>query len=275
VVASPDGRATALVTLDSGGGTRVLQSATGGVFLGLVRAGDRLYWLTTGAAGRSGLWSAALDGGPAALVTADIGVPLLPGPGRPMPVVDGRLYWTATAPGGDLRDPPRGPTQLRSVPLPGGPVQVRTVPGVWAVSQWPWLVSVTDTGVAPARYDITRAASVPVPAGYRRVLCGAQWCLAQGDTSMALVRPDGTDARPLGGPATRAAVAEVAVLSRYVPLLVPAAGGQRLVLYDIAGRRSVLVAPVVSDAGSDGRYLWWATGDHEAQRWTALDLSAL
>jgi hypothetical protein len=240
------------------------------VFLGVASAGGRLYWLATDPSARAGLWSAATDGGPATLVTSDIGVPLLPGAGRQMQVVDGRVYWTAVPAG----DPPRGPTELRSVPLAGGPVQVRKLPGVWTLARWPWLVTVTDTGAAPARYDLAAGTvtPIPVPAGYRRVQCGDQWCLAQSDTGVALVRPDGTDLRPLGGPVTRTVSAEVAVSARYVPLLVPAGGGQRLVLYDTTTRRTVLVAPTVTDAGGDGRYLWWSTGDHEALRWYALDL---
>jgi hypothetical protein len=31
----------------------------------------------------------------------------------------------------------------------------------------------------------------------------------------------------------------------------------------------------VTGAGSDGRYLWWSTGDHEALRWYGLDLTSL
>jgi hypothetical protein len=58
----------------------------------------------------------------------------------------GRLYWTATPPGGDRAGPPHGPTELRSVPLAGGPVRVRTVPGVWTMSRWPWLVTTPDVG---------------------------------------------------------------------------------------------------------------------------------
>ena len=46
-------------------------------------------------------------------------------------------------------------------------------------------------------------------------------------------------------------------------------------VYDLAAHRSVLVAPTVSDATTDGRYLWWSTGDHETQSWYGLDLTTL
>ena len=220
-----------------------------------------------------GLWSAAPDGGPPVLLTSDVGLPLLPGSGPGMQVAGGRLYWTATSPGGNRLAPPQGPTQLRSVPLAGGPVQVGTVPGVWTMSRWPWLVTVPDSGSPPARYDLDRALATPVvvPSGYRQVSCGPGWCLALGDGGAELVRPDGSDPRPLGGAGTRPATGEVVLLDRYAPLLVSAGAVQRLVLYDIAARRTVVVASAVTGAGSDGRYLWWSTGDHEALRWHGLD----
>jgi hypothetical protein len=282
VATSPDGRQAALVSASADGRTRVLQTATGGLFQGVGLAEGRLYWMLTAPdpTGRVvvGLWSAAADGGPAVLLTPDVGLPLLPGAGPGMQVVGGRLYWTATAPGSDRLAPPQGPTQLRSVPLAGGPVQVRTVPGVWTMSRWPWLVTVPDTGAAPARYDLdgALATAVVVPSGYRQVSCGPAWCLALGDGGAELVRPDGSDPRPLGGAGTRPATGEVVLLDRYAPLLVSAGAVQRLLLlYDIAARRSVLVAAAVTGAGSDGRYLWWSTGDHEALRWYGLDVSSL
>jgi hypothetical protein len=281
VATSPDGRRAGLVAASADGRTQVLQAATRGLFQGVILAGGRLYWMLTApdAAGRVvvGLWSAATDGGPPVLLTSDVGLPLLPAGGPGLWVRDGRLYWTAMPPGGDGLGPPRGPTQLRSVPLAGGLVQVRTVPGVWTLSGWPWLVTVADTGAAPARYDLDRALATPVvvPSGYGQVACGPAWCLAYGDAGAELIRPDGSDPRPLGAAGTRPATGQVALLDRYTPLLVPAGVGQRLVLCDIATRRSVLVAPAVTGAGSDGRYLWWSTGDHEALRWYGLDLAGL
>ena len=281
VATSPDGRQAALVAASTNGRTRMLQTATRGLFQGVVLAEGRLYWMLTAKdpTGRVvvGLWSAPPDGGPAVLLTSDVGLPLLPGSGPGMQVVAGWLYWTATAPGGDRFGPPHGPTQLRSVLLAGGPVQVRTVPGVWTLSRWPWLVTIPDTGAAPARYHLDHDVTTPVvvPPGYRQVSCGPTWCVAASDADTQLVRPDGSDPRRLGAAGARPATGEVALLDRYAPVLVPAGAGQRLVLYDITTRRSVLIAAAVTGAGSDGRYLWWSTGDHEALRWYGLDLSSL
>jgi hypothetical protein len=281
VATSPDGRQAALVAASADGQTRVLQSAAGGLFQGVVLADGRLYWMLTAPepTGRVavGLWSATPNGGPAVLLTSDVGLPLLPASGPGVQIIGDRLYWTATQPGGDRLAPPRGPTQLRSIPLAGGPVQVRTVPGVWTISRWPWLLTIPDTGAAPARYDLDRALATPlvVPPGYRQMTCGPAWCLASGDGGAELLRPDASDPRLLSGADTRPATGEVVLLDRYAPLLVPAGATQRLLLYDITARRSVLVAPAVTGAGSDGRHLWWSTGDHEALRWYGLDLASL
>jgi hypothetical protein len=141
------------------------------------------------------------------------------------------------------------------------------------MTRWPWLVTPTDVAAAPARYDVERgvAQAVATPPGYRQTSCGPSWCLAAGDAGAALLRPDGSDQRPVGGPGTQPVTGEVALLNRYAPLLV----GQRLMLYDIVARRSILVAPSVTGTGSDGRYLWWSTGDREALRWYGLDVADL
>ena len=44
---------------------------------------------------------------------------------------------------------------------------------------------------------------IAVPAGYRQVACGPAWCLASGDSGAELLRPDGSDPRPVGGAGTR------------------------------------------------------------------------
>src|SRR5206468_7861797 len=72
VATSPDGRQAALVAASAGGRIRMVQTAAGGLFQGVVLAGGRLYWMLTAvdATGRVGvgLWSAAPDGGPAVLL---------------------------------------------------------------------------------------------------------------------------------------------------------------------------------------------------------------
>src|SRR6266568_3930218 len=82
---SADGRQVSLV-LVSAGRSRVLQSEPvdrAGLFQGLLGTRDRLFWMLTAtdAAGRPtvGLWSAARSGAAPALLTADVGLPLMLG----------------------------------------------------------------------------------------------------------------------------------------------------------------------------------------------------
>jgi hypothetical protein len=173
--------------------------------------------------------------------------------GQGMPVVGGRLSALLDGDASGRRPPwaPRGPTQLRSVPLAGGRMQVRTVPGCGPCPGGRgWLPSWT-----PARYDLDRdvTTAVVVPPGYRKVSCGWAWCLAFGGQPVRnWFDRTGSDPRALGGADTQSATRDAVLLERYTLVLVPAGAGQRLVLYDIAARRSVLVAPAVTGAGSDG-----------------------
>jgi hypothetical protein len=281
VVDSPDLTRTTLITI-AGGRDTMLQTAVGGLFQGIALVGDRLFWMltspATGTAASVGLWSAPIAGGTPVLVTADVGLPLLPGPGYTLQVHTGRLYWTSLPAAADeTGGPPTGPTQIRSIPVSGGAVQVHSIPGVWAVSAWPWLVTAPDIAPLPGRYNLDHNTADPIvlPAGYRQVACGPAWCLASGDTGVELLRPDGTDPRPAGPAGTRPVTDTITVQDRYVPLLQPVAATQRLVLDDLTARRLVLVAPAVTDATTDGQHLWWSTGDHETLTWSGLDLTEL
>jgi hypothetical protein len=120
-----------------------------------------------------------------------VGLPLLPGTGFNIQVVAGRLYWTALPRGADGGDPPRGPTQVRSVGLAGRPVNVRTVAGVWVMSAWPWLVTAPDIDTPPGRYNLQHRTAEPAaaPPGYRQVTCGLAWCYASGDPGAQVLRP--------------------------------------------------------------------------------------
>jgi hypothetical protein len=281
VATNSDGSAAALVVNSPDGRSRALQKVPGGLFQGVTFAGGRLYWMLTTPKvnGRSdvALWSASLDGGPAAPVTSDVGLPLLPGSGQDIQVVAGRLYWTALAPGTGSADPPRGPTQVRSVALTGGAVEIRTVTGVWVISAWPWLVAPTDAGAPAGRYNLQTGTTevVAVPPGYQRMTCGSTWCLASGDPGVEVLRPDGSDPHQIGGSDARPVTAAVTLVDRYVPMLISGDAGQRLMLYDLGTRQSALVARDVTDTATDGRYLWWATGDHETLSWHGVDVSAL
>src|SRR5207237_4898034 len=84
-------------------------------------------------------------GGPARQLTADVGAPGFSGSGYDVQVVGDRLVWAGTRAGAAEQ------TELRSIPLAGGPVTVRVVPGAWALSAWPWLVTAPGAGDQPAR----------------------------------------------------------------------------------------------------------------------------
>jgi hypothetical protein len=192
-------------------------------------------------------------------------------------VVADRLYWTATPAGADR-------TELRSVPLRGGPVRVDTLPGAWAMSAWPWLVSAPSATGAPMRlYDVDTRTTVTVPApAHQQVSCSPAWCrIVPPDPRTGrtqLIRPDGSDRREVGPAGALPVSGDVAARDRFEPMLVPPSGsglGARLVLHDLAAARDVVVAPIVTNASADADHLWWSTGDNETLAWYGLDLRTL
>ncbi len=287
---SPDQSRVSLVVLTGGIG-RVVQTALidqGGLIDGITVAQDtEIYWMLTtpDMAGRvsTGLWSAAVSGGPARLVTADVGLPTLDGSKYGLQVVNGRLWWASTS-SPDQTDR----TELRSIALAGGlaggPVSVRTIPGAWTMSRWPWLVTspaAVSAGIPVRRYDATTDATqiVAVAAG-TSVECGPVWCVtAPGDT-VTLFHPDGSDTRRISTGRTLPALVDVALADRFEPLLAPASanpdsGLTVLRLYDTVTGRTALVDRGVNQVGGDEDFLWWATGDSEAVAWHAVDLRTL
>jgi hypothetical protein len=280
---SADGKSTALVVV-AGDRTRVLQSELvdhAALFQGVVATVDRLFWMltSTDATGHPvvGLWGAARADGAAALVTTDVGLPLMLGSTYDLEVVADRLYWTATPPGGDR-------TELRSVPLGGGQVSVATIPGTWAMSAWPWLVTAPSAAGAPMRlYDTAFRTTVTVPApAHQQIACSPVWCrvvpLDAGTGRTQLLRPNGSDVRDVGPAGALPVCADVAVRDRFEPMLIPpgASGPDaRLVLHDLTATRDVLVATLVTNAYADADHLWWSTGDNETLSWYGLDLRTL
>src|SRR5205807_5503533 len=103
---------------------RMVQTAAGGLFPSVVVAAGWLYWMLTvpDPAGRVavGSWSARFDGGPATLVAADVGLPLLPGPGYDMQVHADRLYWTTLPPAEQSTGPPHGRRSCARYRWPAG-----------------------------------------------------------------------------------------------------------------------------------------------------------
>ncbi len=286
-VSSADGQRTDLDLVDAGT-PRVLQSqlvSAGGSYDGLTVVGDRVYWMHTlsDATGKAHvtLWTAPRPAGPSRQLSADVGAPVFYGSQYDVQAVGDRLYWAAARPGRQDQ------TEIRSIGLTGGTVSVTVVDGTWAMSRWPWLVTAPSASDQPMRVrNLTTGEVVTVKApANKQVSCSPTWCRMIPDnaaqaTETDLIRPDGTDLRRIGDQSVAAIASDVALLDRYEVLMaVVNAAGQvpvsRLTLYDIAHRRSVLIAPAATNAGARGTYLWWSTGDNETLAWHGLDLRAL
>src|SRR2546430_4618588 len=151
-VASSDGQRTDLALVPATGPPRVLQSQSvtdGGSFDGITATADRVYWMhtlsdDTGHA-KVSLWSAPRSGGPAAVLSTDVGAPVFYGSQYDVQVVGDRLHWAAARAGAPDQ------TELRAILLAGGPVTVQVVPGAWALSAWPWLVTAPSASDQPPR----------------------------------------------------------------------------------------------------------------------------
>lgn len=255
-------------------------------FLGFTSSGDTMFWAESVAGpAETRLWSAPLRGaGPPVSLTADTGDVVFFNSQHDLLVHGNRLYWAATG-----VSPERPLTEVRSVPVSGGPTTVRQVDGAYQLLAWPWLHSVTGTGqggpLELRNLDTGQRVTVATsPAEY--VGCSPTWCRsivttgAEGGTRYDLVRSDGSTRRRVGGAAFTAAVADVALLDRFEPVLQStgseASGAQeRLALYDIGTDRLVTVADNVRQVLARQHMLWWSTGDQRHETWHSLDLRTL
>ena len=133
---------------------------------------------------------------------------------------------------------------------------------------------------------MTRARTTVSVAKDATAACDATWCVVQtltstGDSQIELTRPDGTDIRHIGDTSTNLVATDVTLLDRFMAVAESVDGQQgptvveRLSLYDIAKRRTVLVTPAATAAYARGSYLWWSTGDNETLTWNGLNLAAL
>jgi hypothetical protein len=282
VIESADRQRTSLALVPAAGPPRILQSqsaTTAGSFDGVTASADRVYWMRTvsdpDGHARTSLWTAPRSGGAATQLTTDVGAPVFYGSRYDVQVVDDHLEWAASR---------SGETELRAVPLAGGPVSVQVVPGAWALSAWPWLVTAPGAADQPTRLrnlDTGAEITVRVPAG-KQVTCSPVWCRTIPDnaveTETDLIRPDGSDPRVVGTAADAAVAGDVALRDRFEVLMtqVTTTGSvSRLALYDIAARRTVRVEAAATNAGAWGDFLWWSTGDNETLAWHGLDLRTL
>lgn len=286
---SPDGRFLRLVHRAGDGTVRELRRLPidrAPQFGGFTRSGNVFAWSETTSdeqgTGRTELWWTDLaGGGPARRVTADVGDAVFFNSQYDMVIEDGRLHWVAVAPG------ERTATEIRSVALSGGPVSVRTEPGAWVRSAWPWLVSAGAGESGPVRLRNLEARKIlDVPAsGTELVSCSPTWCRvlvlsSDGPGRIELMRPDGSQRRPVASGDATAALVDVAVEDRFEVLSladaqVGATGSLRLRLYDLRQDRTVTVAEGVGTVLCRGGVLWWSTGDIDATTWHTLDLRSL
>jgi hypothetical protein len=289
VIASADGQHTDLALVPATGPPRVLQSQSvtdGGSFDGITATADHVYWMHTisDASGHAkvSLWSAPRTGGGAGVqLTGDVGAPVFYGSQYDVQVVGDELHWAAARAGQPNQ------TELRTVPVGGGPVSVRVVPGAWALSAWPWLVTAPSAADQPTRlHNVDTGIDVPVRApANKQVTCSPVWCRMIPDnaaqaTETDLIRPDGSDLRVIGDATAAAIASDVALRDRFEVLMTMVTTTGRLAvstltLYDIAGKRTVQVDAAATNAGARGDFLWWSTGDNETLAWHGLDLRTL
>ena len=267
VTASADGQRTDLMEVPATGAPRVLQSqlvTDGGSFDGLSFTADRLYWMhtlsdTPGKAhvtlwtAASCLWSESVpSSGQSRQLSRDVGTPGFYGSSYDVQAARERLYWTGGRPGRQDQ------TELRSIPLTGGTVTVRVIPGAWAMSKWPWLVTAPSASDQPTRLQnlsTGQLVTVRVPAN-KQVTCSPTWCrMIPNNSAQAtetdLVRLDGSDQRVIGDANAAAIASDVALLDRYEVLMtIVSTSGRvavsKLTLYDIARRSAVLVDPAAA-----------------------------
>jgi hypothetical protein len=246
---------------------RPLQELTPGIGDGvaaLTADAGRVYWLR-GTIGSSSLWSADLSGGPVRQLVPDAGAVATHSSQYDLQIADGQLHWTVAVPGA---------TELRSVPLNGGTVHTSTVTGTYAPVTWPWLAG-PGTLLNPVTGE-----RLATPTG-GQVACSRVWCrVTNGADAVVLQRPGGDGRRIVPASTGTPALADVALLDRFVVLTAPTSSNPdsavfRLVLYDLATGRPVTAAPAVGQVVGASPWLCWATGDQETLAWHALDLRTL
>jgi hypothetical protein len=239
-------------------------------------SGDVVVW-AEGHGGQSWqVWTAGLRGtGPARLVTADTGHADFYQSEYDLVVAGGRVHWVASGPAG---------TEVRSVALGGGAVQVTTAAGQWQLSAWPWLVDgVTSASGTAVRKNLVTGRDEAVSPNRRAVTnCGPAWCRVvslteDGDTRIDLMRPNGTSRRKVAQGLVETVVADVGALDRFEIYAdtggnADLTGNVKLLVYDVTGRRTILVSPDAADVTYRAGVLWWSTGTKELFLRHSLDL---
>jgi hypothetical protein len=219
-------------------------------------------------------------GSPPSVITTDTGEAQFAGGQYDIVIQDGRVYWMALVAG----DTPV--TELRSVALAGVRVDARRLDQEFALSAWPWVVSVGGGRGTPIDVvNLTTGERVVVATQTLELAaCSAVWCrigvLGQNRlVRIDLQRPDGSQRRRVAGSDATPTIADVTLLDRFVPLATDRGDGLAastgLSLYDIdQDRIDLLAVGVANIQGRDG-VLWWSTGIGDDLEWHALDLRTL
>ena len=220
------------------------------------------------------------------LLTADGGYAVFYQTQFDIEIVDNIVYWVANDFAAGLAT-----TLVRSIPLAGGPVTIRRRElGTYALSTWPWLVTPYSGRQDPAKLvniETDERRLVPHAPG-ELIRCSPTWCRAGITGTMKLVRidlvrPDGSGRRRIAGSEATPILNDVALLDRFEVLVIdgdPSPGpgrppGQRIVLYDINTKKTVLLDSGVAEAATGGGLLWWAIGAEASPTWRVLDLRDL
>jgi hypothetical protein len=242
---------------------------------------DQVVWAevaaqATGDGSETTVWRTGLAGGAAQRLAAHPGDMISRDSAYDLLVADGTVHWAVA-----LDEGQRG--EIRSVRLDGGPVRVRPLDRGFGLTAWPW--ATTSTGGEPGSVELLNLSTGErrgVPAGPEEFLtCSPTWCrvttLVEDGQEIAysIRRGDGSDAREFGDTPMNV---DVALMDRYEVLASDTVNGpaQRLSLYDLTSGQTVLLADTATGTvGSDGRHLWWSTGDNEVLQWYVVDLRRL
>ncbi len=287
---TPDGVAERLVLRSGTGEPRELHRLPADhnpQWFGFAASGDDLVWVestSTVDKGENRLWRANVrTPGPAVGLTADTGDIVLFNSQYDLLIVGGAVRWTAAARGSTPV------TELRSIPLSGGTVSVKQVPGAYAMSAWPWLVSVANGQPGPVDLlNVDTGAKVKVPATAIELLsCSPTWCrimIMNGTGEPAridMMHVDGSERRRIAGGDVEPATTDVGLLDRFEVLAKSTSddesptSSQQVILYDTTARRLVLVGTGAGTVAGRDNLVWWSTGEDENTVWHVLDLSTL
>jgi len=275
---TPDGAALRLL-LREAGGTRELRrlDADGAPQFAAVTADDHaVYWAESSAtetgAARTGIWRADRDGStPPVLLVPDAGDATFFNSEHDLEVADGALHWVVAGP------VDRVATDLRSVPVGGGAVTARTLPGAFALSAWPWLVSTGGPRSPVDLYNLATGARIQVPtSATETVTCGPVWCrvrvvAATGVSRLDLMHPDGSDRHRIAGGTATSSAPDVALLDRFEVLTSGTGTPHTVQLYDEKTGTTSAIATNAGTVVARGGALWWST----ATEWHVLDLTSL